>query len=410
MSPYNYDDEVTSQFTFSPEKSVTVYDSTLRKMFLTPGVEVSAEDAVAVAVKLDEAGVTTAFIHVDWSPRQNVKSLHEYRTCERISEHGLKLRVILSTSRLRADDWRNALDQLADSGASCVEASLPITTEHRMGGFTPVEAAERFRGAVEYGKTLGFEVIPAFPDPARTSFSLVKEALNAYAENGASQLNLYDSYSSLSPEGMGFFIKKVRQNLARNLPIMVHVHNDFGLGTACAVAAATSGACPDVAVNGISYRSGFAAMEEVVVALEVLYGVSTGIRLDKLPELSDLVARKMGMKNHPYKAVVGNTSFLLNLESWLVEAFREGPDRFPPVGSCYSPRVVGRNAELAWTRLALGGDALGAKLNAMGLKYTDADVDRILRSIELNLQKKRKYPRWLRDVEVERLCKEALNS
>ncbi len=65
-----------------------------------------------------------------------------------------------------------------------------------------------------------------------------------------------------------------------------------------------------MALNGISYRSGFAALEEVVVALDVLYGVDTGIRLDKLQWAADELASIMRFPIPPLKPVVGFHQFL----------------------------------------------------------------------------------------------------
>ena len=95
---------------------------------------------------------------------------------------------------------------------------------------------------------------------------------------GTLRLDLMDSTSSLGPEAMKVFIRRYRSHLIRDVPVTMHVHDDFGLATAGAIAAATAGASPDVSVAGVSYRAGFAPLEEVVTSLEVLYGVDTSIR------------------------------------------------------------------------------------------------------------------------------------
>ncbi|KFL25514.1 hypothetical protein JP74_18625 [Devosia sp. 17-2-E-8] len=94
----------------------------------------------------------------------------------------------------------------------------------------------------------------------------------------------------------------------------MHTHDDFGMATAGTISAVIAGASPDVALNGVSYRSGFAALEEVVLALDVLYGVDTGIRLDRLQWAANRLASIMGFPIPPLKPVVGSHQFL-----------REGP-------------------------------------------------------------------------------------
>ena len=96
-------------------------------------------------------------------------------------------------------------------------------------------------------------------------------------------------------------------------------------------------------MNGIGYRAGNAALADVVMALEVLYGVDTGIRLDMLPELSRLVEEITGITNSPLMPVVGRRAFAF--EQWgAVTALTSAGQRqyaFP-----YEPEVVGRSPHL----------------------------------------------------------------
>lgn len=141
-------------------------------------------------------------------------------------------------------------------------------------------------------------------------FDGVVADLNVGLREGADRIDISDSYSSLGPEAMKLFVSSLRSGLERPVPLSMHTHNDFGLANASAIATACSGAYPDVAVNGISYRSGFASLEEVVVALELLCGVKNGIRLEKLQWLSDLVEQRTRMPPHPLKPVTGRHAHL----------------------------------------------------------------------------------------------------
>ena len=109
-------------------------------------------------------------------------------------------------------------------------------------------------------------------DPGRMPFDGVVADSNVGLREGADRIDISDSYSSLGPEAMKLFVSSLRSGLERPVPLSMHTHNDFGLANASAIATACSGAYPDVAVNGLSYRSGFASLEEVVVALELLCG------------------------------------------------------------------------------------------------------------------------------------------
>ncbi|MGI0155538.1 MAG: homocitrate synthase/isopropylmalate synthase family protein, partial [Thermoplasmata archaeon] len=87
-------------------------------------------------------------------------------------------------------------------------------------------------------------------------------------------------------------------------------HNDFGLATANTVAALEAGVnCPHVCVNGLGERAGNASLEEVVLCLDSLYGVSTGIRTTELHALSSLVEELSGVPIAANKALVGYNAF-----------------------------------------------------------------------------------------------------
>jgi methanogen homocitrate synthase len=61
--------------------------------------------------------------------------------------------------------------------------------------------------------------------------------------------------------------------------------------------------------NGLGERTGNAALEELIVALHVLYGYETPYRLDRLPELGALVSR---LSNRPIalnKPILGAHNF-----------------------------------------------------------------------------------------------------
>ena len=71
------------------------------------------------------------------------------------------------------------------------------------------------------------------------------------------------------------------------MSVEVHTHNDYGLGMATSLAGWEAGAdVIHVAVNGLGYRCGNPATEEVALALEALYGVDTGVNLNHLYGLS----------------------------------------------------------------------------------------------------------------------------
>jgi isopropylmalate/homocitrate/citramalate synthase len=124
----------------------------------------------------------------------------------------------------------------------------------------------------------------------------------------------------------------MREWLGPDLPIHFHGHNDFGLATAAAIAAARAGAeWIQGTINGMGERAGNASLGEVAMALRALYGVESGLDLSKLREVSALVRSLGGYELEPWKSVVGENLFVR--ESGAVAAQFHDPPSIEPFSS-----------------------------------------------------------------------------
>jgi isopropylmalate/homocitrate/citramalate synthase len=134
------------------------------------------------------------------------------------------------------------------------------------------------------------------------------------------------------------------------VPVHFHGHNDFGLGTACAIAAAGAGAeWIHGTIDGIGERAGNANLPEVAAALELLYKVDTGIRLDRVRAASQRLREIAGYQLEPWKSVVGRNLFVR--ETGAVAAQFHIPQAIEPYSSALldTPRgiVLGKKSGLA---------------------------------------------------------------
>ena len=107
-------------------------------------------------------------------------------------------------------------------------------------------------------------------------------------------VGIVDTMGCILPEAMKYMVRLVKK--LTSLPVEAHTHNDFGLGVATELAAVEAGAeVIHCCANGLGERTGNAALEELIVCLHVLYGYETHYKLDKLPELGELVRRLSGL-------------------------------------------------------------------------------------------------------------------
>jgi len=208
---------------------------------------------------------------------------------------------------------------------------------------------------------------------SRATLEQIKEAVLVGKQAGASAVTVVDSFGVARPAAVGFLVRQVRE--WSGLEVDVHCHNDFGLSTANVLAAYEAGATGlNVAVNGLGYRAGNAALDEVALALEVLYGVDTGLRLEMLPWLSKLVEEITGIPLDYFKPITGKGAF--SVEQWktasAMEAAGVRPFAFP-----FEPEIVGRTPRVVVGKWSDVG-AVAKKLTDYGLTASPEELSRIL--------------------------------
>ena len=97
---------------------------------------------------------------------------------------------------------------------------------------------------------------------------------------------------SRRPEAAAYLVGQTVDWLGGEIPVHWHGHDDFGLGTAAAIAAVQAGATwVQGTINGMGERAGNADLLEVALALEALYGIPTRLDLTQARALSQLVQR-----------------------------------------------------------------------------------------------------------------------
>jgi 2-isopropylmalate synthase len=159
----------------------------------------------------------------------------------------------------------------------------------------------------------------------------------------------------------------------------VHTHDDFGLAAANALAGyEAGGAQSQVSINGIGERAGNAAYEEVVMALESLYNVDTGIDTTRIMEISEIVEEKSDIPVPANKPVVGSNAF--SHESGIHAAgVIQNADTFEP--GVMTPQMVGADRELVLGKHT-GQHSVRERLEDAGYAPTDEEVREVTRKVK----------------------------
>lgn len=408
VSPYNYAQEVLADYDF-PEK-MPILDATIRKIENTPGslLPCSVEDKLEIAALLDEMGVA----------EMGCNPMHFYGTerndsivegVKAIAKKGFKFKI---TGVVNWVSWVDGsfpghADRILDMGVDTIDVEgIGSENFHRM--YLPDwswdQIASELGKGLEYVKSKGASTGVAMGDIVRGDLDHMVKLMNYWIDHGCDRLFFADSFGALSPQGTRYLIKKIKSGLKQQVPIVYHPHDDTGMATASAIAAAAAGAWPEASVNGIGERA-YLKMEEYVLALELLYGVNTGIKLDKITELCSLVERITGIKNQPHKPVVGETMYVPLFEDEYLDLLKGGPY----VSTAFAPEIVGQKPALVWWEGMMSAATVRAKLDQLGLPYNDNQVKKVMAAIGARLRELKAFPAWIPDAEAGEICRRALN-
>jgi homocitrate synthase NifV len=177
------------------------------------------------------------------------------------------------------------------------------------------------------------------------------------------------------------------------MAIGVHCHNDFGLGTANALAGLLAGAdYADASVLGLGERAGLAALEELIAYLHLR--LAKPYRIEELPGLCRAVAEAAGIEIPSRKPVAGAGQFAC--ETGLhVHGLALDPSLFEP----YDPALLGLARTTSLGKKS-GRAAVAAKLYEMGITASPSDLERMVRAVRAEAER---LGRPLTDQEAARL-------
>jgi methanogen homocitrate synthase len=299
VSPYNFVPEVRN--TYDLPKSVSIHDATLRDGEQTPGVVMSIKEKVAIAEKLDEIGVDRI------EAGMPAVSEQDFEAIKQISKLGLKSKIYTFARAINAD-----IDKALECGCHGVIIEVPIGYPKLKYQFkwTWEDVLRKSVPVINYAKSRGMHVVYFPYDTTRAREEDLSNVLTRIMQEAPpDSVGVVDTMGCILPEAMKFMVRMVKK-LTNNLPVEVHTHNDFGMAVATELAGVEAGAeCVHSCANGLGERTGNAALEELIVALHVLYGYETKYNLAKLPELGELVSRISRFPTAANKPILGDRNF-----------------------------------------------------------------------------------------------------
>ncbi|MDQ6774530.1 MAG: hypothetical protein M3024_16380 [Candidatus Dormibacteraeota bacterium] len=321
---------------FPPPDRIRVYDDTLRDGEQMPGVAFSPRDKYELARALSDIGVhvmDVGFPAVSESERETLRLVLEGRRRGEL-RRDLEVVCMMRSNPGDIDSTMRVLDELGHARDSVTyfvfTSASDLHVKYKLGRtllareglpvsewlelpvafyrdanvrlLTEAIAYAREKGAVEieFGGEDGSRADPSYIE------RLHLEGLAA----GGTRPSTPDTVGCYSPYAVQQYIRRLKA-ATPDCSLVVHFHNDLGLGAWNTVVALGSGA--DVfttSVNGIGERTGNAPMHQVLLQLRYLFDISIpGFGYEKLRDLARYMERISGVMVQPTEPGIGQNVF-----------------------------------------------------------------------------------------------------
>ena len=354
-------------------KNIIVFDTTLRDGEQSPGVSMSVEDKVNIAIQLEKMGVDVIEAGFAFA------SPADFEAIQKISKV-VKNSTICSLARATKKDIDCAAEALKNARKKRIHTFIATSDIHLKYKLkkTRKEVIEMIRDSVSYAKSKCDDVEWSAEDSTRTEISYLIKCVKAAIQAGATTINLPDTVGYCYPQEyrkmFETVIKKVGKEIdISNVIFSTHCHNDLGMATANAISGAMGGARQiECCINGIGERAGNTATEEVIMAFKVRKGIGfdTRINTKQIKKISDIIRDISGFAIQPNKAIVGKNAFLH--ESGI---HQDGVLKNKSTYEIIDPADVGIEEDNIVLGKLSGRSALTAKIVAMGYKFSEEQIN-----------------------------------
>ena len=371
VSPWNFLEEVTENF--RPPEQVRIHDITLRDGEQQAGIIFTKDDKIRIAEKLAEVGV-----HRIEAGMPAVSSPDEAAIKE-IVRRNLGPQIFCF-SRCMVDDVKRAVG----CGVQGIVIEIPASAhliEHAYKW--PLEKAiDLSIKATSFAREQGLYTVFFTIDATRSDINWLLDLVDRVANEGhMDAFTLVDTFGVLSPHAASYFVKKVKERVAK--PLEIHFHSDFGLGVANTIMAVLAGAeVIHSTVTGIGERAGNTPMEETVLALLTMYGIDVGIDYGKLNELSKLVREVSGTEIPESRPFIGDGAYTIEsgiVTGWYKNVFEKDPTTVFPV----RPEFVGHEMPQIVMGKKSGVDSVAVWSQKLGIELSEEETLAVLSRVKL---------------------------
>ncbi|HDL17241.1 MAG TPA: 2-isopropylmalate synthase, partial [Rhizobiales bacterium] len=289
---------------------VVIFDTTLRDGEQSPGASMTLGEKLQIAELLDQMGVD--IIEAGFP----IASNGDFEAVSEIAKIA-KNAVIAGLARAGNKDIDRAGDAVKHARRPRIHTFIstsPVHMKYKL-QMEPGAVLDAVSASVRHARGYTDDVEWSAEDATRTEHDFLCRCVEAAIKAGATTINIPDTVGYTVPDEyydlIAMLIEKVPG--AGDVVFSTHCHNDLGLAVANSLAGVRAGARQiECTINGLGERAGNAALEEVVMAMNVRSDAIpnwTGINAEMITRASKLVSGVTAFPVQYNKAIVGKNAF-----------------------------------------------------------------------------------------------------
>ena len=289
---------------------VVIFDTTLRDGEQSPGASMTLNEKLQVAEVLDEMGVDIIEAGFPIASNGDFEAVSEIaKVC--------KQAVVAGLARAGEKDIDRAGEAVKHAKRPRVHTFIstsPVHMKYKL-QMEPEAVLDAVTASVQRARGYTDDVEWSAEDATRTDHDFLCRCVEAAIKAGATTINIPDTVGYTVPDEYYALIKMLIEKVpgGDTVVLSTHCHNDLGLAVANSLAGVRAGARQvECTINGIGERAGNAALEEIVMAMNVRSDVIpywSGINAEMITRASKLVSGVTAFPVQYNKAIVGKNAF-----------------------------------------------------------------------------------------------------
>jgi len=353
--------------TGSESDRVYIFDTTLRDGEQSPGASMTLEEKLQIAELLDQMGVDIIEAGFPAASNGDFESVAEVAKLVQNAQ-------VCGLCRANEKDLDRAAEAVRAAKNGRIHTFIstsPVHMKHKL-QMSPEQVLEAISFSVNHARNHVDNVEWSPEDATRTDRDFLCLTVETAIKAGATVINIPDTVGYTMPQEYFEIITMLRDRVPNidKVILSTHCHNDLGLAVANSLAGVQAGARQiECTINGLGERAGNAALEEIVMALNVrgdLMPQWTSIKTSDLTRASRLVSSVTAFPVQYNKAIVGQNAFAH--ESGI---HQDGMLKHNQTYEIMTPESIGLSKSALVMGKHSGRHAFKEKIKALGYEISD---------------------------------------